>query len=105
MNVTVHALDFTVKTAQHVSENYFCRLNKLPVLNQYQTNFFFFYFGFVFTAEFLTWVKVNLKPSPNTVHYILTHFKSLWNIVNKVSFLRNGIMRYVLTCKLKLFMP
>uniref|UniRef100_A0A8C2IMD0 Prostaglandin G/H synthase 2 n=1 Tax=Cyprinus carpio TaxID=7962 RepID=A0A8C2IMD0_CYPCA len=51
------------------------------------------------TPEFLTWVKVSLKPSPNTVHYILTHFKSLWNIVNNVSFLRNGIMRYVLTSR------
>lgn len=54
----------------------------------------------VFTAEFLTWVKASLKPSPNTVHYILTHFKGLWNIVNNLSFLRNALMRYVLTCKL-----
>lgn len=53
----------------------------------------------VFPAEFLTWVKVSLKPSPNTVHYLLTHFKGFWNIINNVSFLRDAIMRYVLTCK------
>lgn len=54
----------------------------------------------VSTAEFLTWVKVSLKPSPNTVHYLLTHFKGFWNIINHISFLRDAIMRYVLTCKL-----
>lgn len=53
----------------------------------------------VFPAEFLTWIKVSLKPSPNTVHYLLTHFKGFWNIINNVSFLRDAIMRYVLTCK------
>lgn len=58
------------------------------------------YIFFIFTAEFSTWIKVTLKPSPNTVHYILTHFKGFWNIVNSISFLRDAIMRYVLTCKL-----
>lgn len=53
------------------------------------------------TAEFLTRIKLLLKPTPNTVHYILTHFKGVWNIVNNISFLRNMIMRYVLTCKYK----
>uniref|UniRef100_A0AAQ4QRN2 Prostaglandin G/H synthase 2 n=1 Tax=Gasterosteus aculeatus aculeatus TaxID=481459 RepID=A0AAQ4QRN2_GASAC len=51
------------------------------------------------TPEFLTWVKISLKPSPNTVHYILTHFKGFWNIVNNISFLRDAIMRYVLTSR------
>lgn len=50
-------------------------------------------------AEFLTWIKASLKPSPNTVHYLLTHFKGFWNIINSVSFLRDAIMRYVLTCE------
>lgn len=60
----------------------------------------FINFSFLsWTAEFLTWVKISLKPSPNTVHYILTHFKGFWNIVNNISFLRDAIMRYVLTCK------
>lgn len=52
-------------------------------------------------AEFLTRIKLLLKPTPNTVHYILTHFKGVWNIVNNIPFLRNLIMRYVLTCKYK----
>ncbi|XP_078498679.1 prostaglandin G/H synthase 2 isoform X1 [Lissotriton helveticus] len=49
--------------------------------------------------EFFTWLKTTLKPSPNTVHYILTHFKGVWNIINNLSFLRNAIMRYVLTSR------
>lgn len=55
----------------------------------------------LFSAEFLTSIKIMLKPSPNTVHYLLTHFKAFWNIINSVSFLRDGIMKYVLTCKCK----
>lgn len=51
------------------------------------------------TAEFLTWLKLSLKPSPNTVHHLLTHFKGFWNIINNISFLRDVIMSYVLTCK------
>ncbi|KAL2089463.1 hypothetical protein ACEWY4_014151 [Coilia grayii] len=51
------------------------------------------------TPELFTWLKVHLKPAPNTVHYILTHFKGLWNIINKISFLRDSIMRYVLTSR------
>lgn len=53
------------------------------------------------TAEFFTWLKLTLKPTPNTVHYILTHFKGVWNIINNIPFLRDTIMRYVLTCKYK----
>jgi hypothetical protein len=55
----------------------------------------------LFAAEFLTRIKLLLKPTPNTVHYILTHFKGVWNIVNNIPFLRNSIMKYVLTCKYK----
>lgn len=62
---------------------------------------FFNSFFFFFLAEFLTRVRITLKPSPNTVHYLLTHFKAFWNIINSVSFLRDGIMKYVLTCKCK----
>lgn len=99
MNVTVHGLDITVKTAQHVSEKLHKHIEEVSMpVSALVPNFLI---CFLFTAEFLTWVKVSLKPSPNTVHYILTHFKSLWNIINNVSFLRNGIMRYVLTCKYK----
>ncbi|XP_053325241.1 prostaglandin G/H synthase 2 [Spea bombifrons] len=51
------------------------------------------------TPEFFTWIKVTLKPAPSTVHYILTHFKGVWNIINNISFLRDAIMRYVLTSR------
>lgn len=51
------------------------------------------------TPELLTWLRVTLKPSPNSVHYILTHFKGIWNIINSVSFLRDRIMQYVLTSR------
>ncbi|XP_054837904.1 prostaglandin G/H synthase 2 [Eublepharis macularius] len=46
--------------------------------------------------EFWTWLRVMLKPTPTTVHYILTHFKGVWDIINSVPFLRDAIMRYVL---------
>ncbi|XP_006023935.1 prostaglandin G/H synthase 2 [Alligator sinensis] len=51
------------------------------------------------TPEFFTWLKITLKPTPNTVHYILTHFKGVWNIINNIPFLRDAIMRYVLTSR------
>ncbi|MBN3293656.1 PGH2 synthase, partial [Polypterus senegalus] len=51
------------------------------------------------SPEFLTRIKLALKPSPNTVHYFLTHFKGFWNIINNIPVLRNFIMRYVLTSR------
>ncbi|XP_077463497.1 prostaglandin G/H synthase 2 [Stigmatopora argus] len=51
------------------------------------------------TPEFLTRVKVLLKPTPNTVHNLLTNFKGFWNIINNISFLRDAIMKYVLTSR------
>ncbi|AEV80364.1 prostaglandin G/H synthase 2 [Cercopithecine betaherpesvirus 5] len=48
------------------------------------------------TPEFLTRIKLLLKPTPDTVHYVLTHFPTLWWIVNNVPFLRNAVMRYIL---------
>ncbi|XP_029474099.1 prostaglandin G/H synthase 2 [Rhinatrema bivittatum] len=51
------------------------------------------------SPEFRTWLRVTLKPSPSTVHYILTHFKGVWNIINNIPFLRNAIMGYVLTSR------
>ncbi|XP_004424973.1 PREDICTED: prostaglandin G/H synthase 2 [Ceratotherium simum simum] len=51
------------------------------------------------TPEFLTRIKLFLKPTPNTVHYILTHFKGIWNIVNNFPFLRNAVMKYVLVSR------
>ncbi|XP_070252132.1 prostaglandin G/H synthase 2-like [Myotis yumanensis] len=51
------------------------------------------------TPEFMTRIKLLLKTTPNTVHHILTHFKGVWDIVNSIPFLRNAIMRYVLTSR------
>lgn len=48
--------------------------------------------------EFWTRVHHFLKPSPNVVHYILTHFRLLWDIVNS-TFLRSFLMRVVLTVR------
>uniref|UniRef100_A0A803TDU8 Prostaglandin-endoperoxide synthase 2 n=1 Tax=Anolis carolinensis TaxID=28377 RepID=A0A803TDU8_ANOCA len=47
-------------------------------------------------AEFLTWLKLKLKPTPDMVHYILTHFKGVWNIINNIPFLHRAIMTYIL---------
>ncbi|MFT7809070.1 prostaglandin G/H synthase 2 [Arapaima gigas] len=51
------------------------------------------------TPEVFTWIRMSLKPSPNTVHYILTHFKGFWNIINNIPFFRDSVMRYVLTSR------
>ncbi|XP_061489998.1 prostaglandin G/H synthase 2 [Rhineura floridana] len=48
------------------------------------------------TPEFFTWLRVTLKPAPTTVHYILTHFKGVWDVINNIPFLHSTIMRYVL---------
>uniref|UniRef100_A0A8C9UX62 Prostaglandin G/H synthase 1 n=1 Tax=Scleropages formosus TaxID=113540 RepID=A0A8C9UX62_SCLFO len=48
--------------------------------------------------EFWSWVRQQLKPSPDVVHYILTHFKWLWDIVNQ-TFLRDVFMRLVFTVR------
>ncbi|XP_068609217.1 prostaglandin G/H synthase 1-like [Brachionichthys hirsutus] len=48
--------------------------------------------------EFWTRVRLFLKPSPDTLHYILTHFHLLWDIVNN-TFLRDVLMRLVLTAR------
>ncbi|KAG7249481.1 hypothetical protein CRUP_004786, partial [Coryphaenoides rupestris] len=68
------------------SERYECDCTRTGYIGENCTN-----------PEFFTWIKISLKPSPNTVHYILTHFKGFWNIVNNMSVLRDAIMRYVLT--------
>lgn len=95
MNATARELDILGQIARHVSVNgtqvkaTLLSWSLIPIR----------FLASAFPAEFLTWVKVSLKPSPNTVHYLLTHFKGFWNIVNSISFLRDAIMRYVLTCK------
>ncbi|XP_019901001.1 prostaglandin G/H synthase 2 isoform X4 [Esox lucius] len=44
-------------------------------------------------------MKTLFKPAPNTVYYALTNYKGLWNIINKIPFLSNAIMSYVLTSR------
>ncbi|XP_051962848.1 prostaglandin G/H synthase 1 [Xyrauchen texanus] len=46
------------------------------------------------------WTRVYrlLKPSPNTVHYILTHFQWLWDIINNTA-LRDWLLHKVLTVR------
>ncbi|XP_027138024.1 phosducin-like protein [Larimichthys crocea] len=57
------------------------------------------YFGENCTIpEFWTRVRQFLKPSPDVVHYILTHFRWLWDIVN-YTYLRDVLMRLVLTAR------
>ncbi|XP_078685368.1 prostaglandin G/H synthase 2-like [Branchiostoma floridae x Branchiostoma belcheri] len=45
--------------------------------------------------EFWTAVKVALKPSKKTTHHLLTNYKWLWDVINKIPFLSNFIMRTV----------
>ncbi|TRY94615.1 hypothetical protein DNTS_001872 [Danionella cerebrum] len=53
------------------------------------------------TPEFWTQVYRFLKPSPDVIHYILTHFDWLWDIINR-TFLRDWLMRKVLTVRANL---
>lgn len=48
--------------------------------------------------QFWTRVRQVLKPSPDLLHYILTHFHWLWDVVNG-TFLRDVLMRLVLTAR------
>uniref|UniRef100_A0A8C8RI68 Prostaglandin G/H synthase 1 n=1 Tax=Pelusios castaneus TaxID=367368 RepID=A0A8C8RI68_9SAUR len=60
------------------------------------------YFGINCTLpEFWTRLRVILKPTPAFCHFILTHFKWLWNILNK-TFIRDTLMRLVLTVRANL---
>ncbi|XP_061589710.1 prostaglandin G/H synthase 1-like [Cololabis saira] len=48
--------------------------------------------------EFWTRVKHFLRPPPDVLHYILTHFHWLWDVINS-TFLRDVLMRLVLTVR------
>ncbi|KAK9532556.1 hypothetical protein VZT92_009935 [Zoarces viviparus] len=48
--------------------------------------------------EVWTRVRQFFKPSPEVMHYILTHFNWLWDIIN-YTFLRDVLMRLVLTVR------
>ncbi|NXG33350.1 PGH1 synthase, partial [Dromaius novaehollandiae] len=51
--------------------------------------------------ELWTWLRALLKPSPAVFHFVLTHFKWLWDIIN-VTFVRDMLMRLVLTARASL---
>ncbi|KAF7663450.1 hypothetical protein LDENG_00210520, partial [Lucifuga dentata] len=48
--------------------------------------------------EFWTRIQLMLHPSPDTVHYFLTHFHWFWDFVNN-SFLQDTFMRVILTIR------
>lgn len=48
------------------------------------------------TAELWTRLRDLLKPSPAFYHFVLTHFRWLWDIINS-TFIRDTLMRLVLT--------
>uniref|UniRef100_A0A8D2N0X6 PGH1 synthase n=1 Tax=Zonotrichia albicollis TaxID=44394 RepID=A0A8D2N0X6_ZONAL len=52
-------------------------------------------------AEFWTRLHNLLKPSPAFYHFILTHFKWFWDIINS-TFIRDTLMRLVLTVRANL---
>lgn len=52
--------------------------------------------GLSLQAEFWTRLHELLKPSPAFYHFILTHFRWFWDIVNS-TFIRDTLMRLVLT--------
>lgn len=58
-----------------------------------------FFFLAILTAELWSRVVELVKPSPDVIHYILTHFYWMWNLINK-TFLRDWLMYKVLTGQL-----
>lgn len=96
MSVTAPELDTMERTAPHVSHVTPSVQSKIHY-NAVMLMILKFSL-FLCLAELSTWIKSNLKPSPNTVHYLLTHYKWIWDLINNISFLRNTLMRYVLTC-------
>ncbi|XP_066466686.1 prostaglandin G/H synthase 1 [Tiliqua scincoides] len=60
------------------------------------------YFGVNCTfPEFWMRIRAALKPSPAFYHFILTHFRWFWDIINS-TFLRDTLMRLVLTIRANL---
>ncbi|XP_036288806.1 prostaglandin G/H synthase 1 isoform X3 [Pipistrellus kuhlii] len=48
-----------------------------------------------------TWLRNSLRPSPSFIHFLLTHGRWIWEIVN-ATFIRDMLMRVVLTGKQQL---
>ncbi|XP_038638369.1 prostaglandin G/H synthase 1-like [Scyliorhinus canicula] len=47
--------------------------------------------------SFWSQIHTFLKPSRSFVHHMLTHYKWFWDILSGISFIRDSIMRHVLT--------
>nr|KAF6332070.1 prostaglandin-endoperoxide synthase 1 [Pipistrellus kuhlii] len=45
-----------------------------------------------------TWLRNSLRPSPSFIHFLLTHGRWIWEIVN-ATFIRDMLMRVVLTAR------
>ncbi|KAK3088071.1 hypothetical protein FSP39_014318 [Pinctada imbricata] len=51
------------------------------------------------TPTFMKRIKLWLKPAPSTLHSLMVNNKWLWNIVNNIGFLREYVMKKVLTMR------
>ncbi|XP_021546829.1 prostaglandin G/H synthase 1 isoform X3 [Neomonachus schauinslandi] len=51
--------------------------------------------------ELWTWLRNSLRPSPSFLHFLLTHGRWFWELIN-ASFIRDMLMRLVLTGKKQL---
>nr|KAF6434259.1 prostaglandin-endoperoxide synthase 1 [Molossus molossus] len=50
------------------------------------------------TPELWTWLRNSLRPSPSFLHFLLTHGRWFWELVN-ATFIREMLMRLVLTAR------
>ena len=50
-------------------------------------------------AYWSSWFSEMVRPSSETVHYILTHYGWLWGIVNNVGFIRDAFISSVFRSK------
>ena len=51
-------------------------------------------------AYWSTWLSSLIRPSTETLHYLLTHYEWLWNIVNNMEFLRDRFLKAVFKRKI-----
>ena len=82
MNVIVLVQDTTEETVKYVSTAVYI------IYNVYSISSLSF-----LVAYWSTWFSNLIRPSTETVHYMLTHYKWLWTIINNVEFLRDSFLR------------
>uniref|UniRef100_A0A1I8F3T1 EGF-like domain-containing protein n=1 Tax=Macrostomum lignano TaxID=282301 RepID=A0A1I8F3T1_9PLAT len=51
-------------------------------------------------SNWSTWLARLLRPDTETTHYLVTNFRPLWSVVNRLTFLRRLFMRLVLKVRL-----